>query len=85
VAGSGGSLNTRRELQSTVTPIDLCEEASTSASPPLRQSGRKRRREPEIIDVDLEGEERIRSRRRMPSGNSSSRRQSSGEVIVLDD
>ncbi|KAH0828603.1 ubiquitin-conjugating enzyme/RWD-like protein [Lanmaoa asiatica] len=83
-AGSSGSSSTRRQPQSEPIIIDdLGQEVSTPASAPPRQSGRKRRREPDIIDVDF-GEERPRSRLRVP-GYSSSRLQSSGEVIVIDD
>lgn len=64
---------------------DLGEEVPSQATAPLRHSGRKRRREPDIIDVDLGEEERIRSRLRVPPGYSSSRVQSSGEIIVIDD
>ncbi|KAG8221586.1 ubiquitin-conjugating enzyme/RWD-like protein [Butyriboletus roseoflavus] len=85
-AGTSGSSNIRRQLQSEPIMIDdMGEEVPTPASAPPRQSGRKRRREPDIIDVDLGEEERIRSRLRVPPGYSSSRVQSSGEVIVIDD
>lgn len=64
---------------------DLFEEMSTPAVAPPRQSGRKRRREPDIIDVDLGEEEGRRSRLRVPPEYSSSRVRSSGEIIVIED
>lgn len=83
-ADSSGSSNTRRQLQSEPIIVDdLGDEVSTPAPAVPRQSGRKRRRESDIIDVDLGEEERIRRRRRVPPEHSSL--QPSGEVIVIDD
>ncbi|KAF8128364.1 ubiquitin-conjugating enzyme/RWD-like protein [Boletus edulis] len=78
-AGSSGSSVAGREAQSRSITI---EEVSTQTPAPPRQSGRKRRREPDTIDVDLAEEGRTRSRRRVLPGYSL---QSSGEVIVIDD
>ncbi|KAF8559468.1 hypothetical protein OG21DRAFT_1480811 [Imleria badia] len=76
VAGSSGSSNTSQEPQSE--PISIVNTASSAP----RQSGRKRRRE---LDVDPGEEGRIRTRLRVPPRHSSSRLQSSGDVIVIDD
>ena len=86
VASSSGSSNIRQEPQSEPISIDIVsEQVSASASAPPCQPGRKRRREPDAIDVDLGEDGRTRSRRRMPPAHSSSRLQSSRDVIVIDD
>lgn len=75
------SLNTRRQPHSEPIIIDdLGDETATAPRP----SGRKRRRESDIIDIDLGEEGRMRSRLRVPPEYSSSRLQPS-EVIVIDD
>ena len=78
---SNGSTNTSEPI----IIDDLVDEVSFPAPAAQRQSGRKRRREPGVIDVDLGEEERTRSRRRGSPERLSSRLGSSGEVIVIDD
>ncbi|KAG9311329.1 ubiquitin-conjugating enzyme/RWD-like protein [Chiua virens] len=79
-ATGSGSLNSRQ-----IVIDNLNEEVTASAPAPPHRSGRKRPREPEIIDVDLVEEDRTRRRPRISPGHSSSHLPSSGEVIVIDD
>ncbi|KAF9219297.1 hypothetical protein BS17DRAFT_789616, partial [Gyrodon lividus] len=87
-AGSSTPTSTKRQPQSeTITIDDSDDEVVLTTSAPYLsgQSGRKRRREADVVDIDLVEEERTHSRRKVQAGHTSSPRlQTSGEVIVID-